>query len=35
MTERNEMVSYMGLLITLVVSLGFLIQQLASYGLLG
>jgi hypothetical protein len=35
MTKRNEIVSYVGLLITLVVSLAFLVEQLASYGLLG
>jgi hypothetical protein len=32
--NRNEIVSYVGLLITLTVSLVFLAQQLASYGLL-
>jgi hypothetical protein len=33
--DRNEIVSYVGLLITLVMSLVFLGTQLASYGLLG
>jgi hypothetical protein len=33
--DRNEIVSYLGLLLTLTVSLVFLAQQLSSYGLLG
>jgi hypothetical protein len=33
--NRNEAVSYAGLLITLTLSLVLLVQQLSSYGLLG
>jgi hypothetical protein len=33
--DRNEIVSYVGLLLTLTMSLVFLATQLASYGLLG